>query len=438
MKAMHSPCRKRSERVRRRSGLSWGAGDRTQVYTARMPIVVRTVTPAEFPKAIETFCAAFTMHLPDDLLRRKQLLSSPDRTLAAFDGDVMLGTATFFPFDLTVPGGTTIPIGGVADAGVLPTARRRGVFRLIMESQLRSLRDHGLVAAMLHPTEDTLYGRYGYGAATLEAKISVDTTNVEFIGHAPDGRLELVSAHEARQLLPALHDRYRLMQPGDVSRSPAWWDDHVTEYAYRTDRPNALFHLFYTSPSGSLDGYAAFRPSSNRFPESMTAEGVFATTGEAEQAIWRHLLARDLIGRVDIDPAPVDGLLRWLVADRHSVATTTHDQNWLRLLDVRAAMESRSYACDGRLAVRVSDPLFSENDGTFTLEVAGGHAVCRRTEDVPPDVDIDIADLASLYLGGVTLSVLVRAGRTTASDGTVQLADDMFSTQRAPFASLFF
>ena len=58
-----------------------------------------------------------------------------DRWFAAYDDDRPVGTTTSFPFRLTVPGGE-LAAGGVTWVGVLPSHRRRGILRELMQRQL--------------------------------------------------------------------------------------------------------------------------------------------------------------------------------------------------------------------------------------------------------------------------------------------------------------
>ena len=78
--------------------------------------------------------------------------SRPDRAIAAYDGDRIVGTAGIFSFDLTVPGGV-LPAAGVTIVGVHPTHRRRGILRRMMRLQLDAIHDRGEPLAILWASE---------------------------------------------------------------------------------------------------------------------------------------------------------------------------------------------------------------------------------------------------------------------------------------------
>src|SRR4029077_5798616 len=55
---------------------------------------------------------------------------------AAFDDGRAVGGAGAFSYEMSVPGGASVPTAGVSVVGVLPTHRRRGLLRSLMKAQL--------------------------------------------------------------------------------------------------------------------------------------------------------------------------------------------------------------------------------------------------------------------------------------------------------------
>ena len=62
---------------------------------------------------------------------------------------------------------------GVTIIGVLPTHRRRGYLRAMMRSLIDDARARGEPVAVLWATEDTIYGRFGFGMASMAAEIDL-------------------------------------------------------------------------------------------------------------------------------------------------------------------------------------------------------------------------------------------------------------------------
>src|ERR687886_283713 len=97
-------------------------------------------------------------------------LLPPERMVAAREDGAVVGGAGAFPFELTVPGGG-VRAAGTTVVGVLPTHRRRGALRAMMRAQLDAVHERGEPVACLWSSEDTIYGRFGYGLASLTGEI---------------------------------------------------------------------------------------------------------------------------------------------------------------------------------------------------------------------------------------------------------------------------
>jgi predicted acetyltransferase len=165
---------------------------------------------------------------------------------------------------------------------------------------------------------------------------------------------------------------------------------------------------------------------------------LIATTAEAYAALWRHVLDVDLMARVSAEMRPVDEPLRFLLADSRQPKTRIEDGLWLRLVDVAAALAGRRYAAEGRLGLRVRDEFCSWNDGPYELVGGPAGAECKPSSGTP-DLALDAADLAALYLGGNRFRALSEAGRVQElRAGAIALADAMFATERAPWCPSHF
>src|SRR5256885_13559593 len=94
----------------------------------------------------------------------------PSRAFVALDGAAAVGGCASFPFELTVPGGV-VRAAGLSIVGVLPTHRRRGILRSMMRAQLDDVRRRDEPVAVLWASEETIYGQFGYGLASLSGDI---------------------------------------------------------------------------------------------------------------------------------------------------------------------------------------------------------------------------------------------------------------------------
>ncbi len=74
--------------------------------TERYPL--RPITPDEFDAFCEVPVQAFNdSDAPAEINEHERLVFEFDRSIAAFDGDAIVGTTAAYSFQLTVPGGIT-------------------------------------------------------------------------------------------------------------------------------------------------------------------------------------------------------------------------------------------------------------------------------------------------------------------------------------------
>src|SRR5581483_5320946 len=192
-----------------------------------MAVRVRTVRSLEeFGPALGAIGHYFGWQPAGEDLERFNSFLPLDRMHAVFDGGRVVAGA--LPFEMTVPGGP-VPCGGVTVVGVLPSHRRRGLLRRMMVEQLDMIREREEPIAALWASEDTIYGRYGYGQASSRLDIKVPRAWGQLRGDLPSrqGRVRLVDHEEAIRTFPRIHDRVRRRMPGFISRSREWWEGRL-------------------------------------------------------------------------------------------------------------------------------------------------------------------------------------------------------------------
>lgn len=115
------------------------------------------------------------------------------------------------------------------------------------------------------------------------------------------------------------------------------------------------------------------------------------------------------------------------------------DGLWLRVLDPVVPLQARSYEEDGEPCIALSDPLGIAG-GVYTLAVRNGQAsVVASGEEGAANVSMDIAELGSLYLGGVSARVLARVGRiSAASAAALDKLDRLLLHREVPFCITHF
>ncbi len=405
-----------------------------------------------------------------------EMVFEPERTLAAFDGDRIVGSAVAYSFGLTVPGGD-VPAAGVSSVAVLPSHRRRGILSALMASQIADVLGRGEPVAALFASESAIYQRYGYGPAVAEQRYVINC-RVARLRSRPE------AAHPASDAVPAadaearpgavratgpvtlriteptsalremaeVYEAVRPTRPGMISRSAGWWDLAISDPEFARRGRSPLLSLIAEDDSGPR-GYALYATKDDWDADgiadgAMVVHELFSADPVACEALWADLLSRDLVTTARAYRRPVDDPLPFLLTESRQVRTRQSDGLWIRLVDLPAALAARRYLRPVDLVIEVADALVPANAGRWRLRAAAaertwqaaeaGEAICERTT-ADPDIALDVSALGAAYLGGTRLSALAGAGQIAElRHGAVAELSSAMSWDPAPWAPIMF
>ncbi len=364
-------------------------------------------------------------------------LLEPGRTIGAFVGEQLVGTADAVTSRLTLPGGAIVGHGAVTHVGVLPSFTRKGIATALMRYQLRDMAARGEVVATLRASEATIYERYGYGVASSSQTMEVQTARAAL---RPDagvgGPVRLVDKAEAWDVLPRIYAENRPSRPGSIDRPDVWWRG----LRLRTESFTGPSYVVVHGESGVESGFARYRPVDTEAwfvseQRTIVVEDFFAPTAEAYLGLMRFLLGLDLVDRVVFWMLPIDDPLPWLLVDRRSVRiTAVRDETWLRVIDAHQALSARRCVADGEVTIAVKDPLLPANSASFAVSGDGAEPSDRR-----PQLHVGVEGLAAVLLGGATWRSLHVAGMVRADDpAALGTADRLFAVPETPYAGFYF
>ena len=191
-----------------------GGGTRVIRYQRRMTIEFALVGPERHEEFSGPLLTAFGIRFDPERAARSKRLPELVQRIAAFDGEKVVGSAGGFRFEMTTPGGT-VAMSGLTMVGVLATHRRRGILTRMMRLHLEEARDHGQPVSALWASEGSMYGRYGYGLASLNGVMSLERERAVFKRPASqEGVLRLLDENEAREPFRDVYERLRPSVPG--------------------------------------------------------------------------------------------------------------------------------------------------------------------------------------------------------------------------------
>ena len=379
------------------------------------------------------------------------------RTWASFDGGRVVGTFRSWAGRLTVPGCREVPAAAISGVTVMPTHRRHGLLSRMAGSEHAAARERGELVSMLFASEFPIYGRFGYGPATMTAAWNVDVGATRLLADAdgdvdPDaGRIELVRADdETLELARDAYDRWRIRQPGEIWRRPITWRDDFGLADDVWGNRWKGFLVLHRDGAGTVDGFARYHAEEkwvDRQPQNkLIIDDLHGVTDAAELALWRYLFAVDLVTSIRADRRSPAERLPWLLTNhRAAVPDTIGDGLWVKLLDVPAALEARTYERSGSVVLELVDVDGADANRDrierrirVALDATPDGAAATLT-DRSPDLTVHAGALGAAYLGGTRLSRAALArGFDEHRPGAMAEAEALFVTAETPWCSSFF
>ncbi|MEU2736650.1 GNAT family N-acetyltransferase [Streptomyces sp. NPDC007095] len=365
-------------------------------------------------------------------------LTEYDRSLGIWDGDQCVGTSGAFSFRVTVPGGASVPAAGITMVSVAATHRRRGLLRSMMRRQLDDIRSWGEPLAVLTASEPVIYGRFGYGIATHQYNVEIDTTRVRL--SVPPGtddvRLRYAAPADVLDACEAVYARLVPGRPGMLARRPGWDRAMLLDPESERDGASPL-QCVVAERDDEVVGFARYRIKRDGDHRgagfTVRLDQLEALGPEAHAALWRFLFEIDLTSTVHAYGRPVDEAWQYMVSDIRRCAVRMRDALHVRLVDVGAALEARTYQAPVDVVFEVEDVFCPWNEGRWRLTGDTKGATCVRTPDAA-DLALSVRELGAAYLGGVSLASLAAAGRVRElRQGALAEASVGFSSTVAPW-----
>lgn len=367
----------------------------------------------------------------------------PGRTVGVWHdgprGTALAAVHSSFAFRLQVPGGQRVPAAGLTWVAVHPGHRRRGLARAMLHAHLRRSRERGEVLSVLDAAESGIYGRYGYGISTHRTSATVGRGSGLRAVAGSDAlvvELETVEPQRHSEDVETVHGQ--VVRPGWITRdTPALRAEHMIDWPSARRGAERRRIAVVRDADGAPRAYATFRRkekwSDEGKPEgTVRVHDALALDAPAARALWGALLDLDLMAAVEVHNLAPDDALFGMLSELRGINRRIHDDVWVRILDLPAALRARVYACGVDVVLEVSDPLIPDNAGRWHVRGGPGGVEVSRT-DAAAHLALDVSDLAAAFLGGTTLTALAAAGRVAElSPGTLHPAAAAFGWPVAP------
>jgi hypothetical protein len=197
------------------------------------------------------------------------------------------------------------------------------------------------------------------------------------------------------------------------ARSEAWWQNRRLHDDRHNRNGFTPFRFAVTESGGAVTGYVQYRYKAEwtdgHGAGMIRVVELFAADASALAGLWRYLLDHDLTAKVVAPHRAVDDPIFDLLAGRRRAKATIEDSLWIRIMDVKRALEGRRYSAPAATVLALHDPI----DGSLTrwqLDLSPEGASVTPTS-AEPEVTVDLEDLSAGLLGWPRFRELGRAGR---------------------------
>lgn len=332
-------------------------------------------------------------------------------------GDGIDGTFVHYVGGISLPGAPNTDVDFVTWVGVRPDARRRGALSTMMRHHWQDAVERGVSWSMLWASEPGIYGRFGYGVASHQAKTTINSGALEKAAepHLDGTDFELRPVDE--EGVAIVHDLWE--QYGRQRIGVPQWRSHA-----RTIASNAPGHASSTDLPPTLaivtrDGIPTAAASvvreakwENGSPAGTAGTDVVVSTSVRDRIVLaHHLTSFDLFVSTRFNFISENDPIVWAAGGPKQASVTLQDGLWVRPLHTDKALASRTYVSPLDVAIEVSDPI-PGTASTMRLVVApDGAATCEPCDDAP-DVTVDSATIGALSLGAWPAEAI--AGRVAA------------------------
>ncbi|QNN53799.1 GNAT family N-acetyltransferase [Nocardioides mesophilus] len=357
----------------------------------------------------------------------EQLLGLPtdQRFAADLDGSdpaTYAGIYGVFPLTLSVPGPhgrpRQVPCAGLTWVGVHPDHRRQGVLTAMLRHHFEQVHEEAdSHVSALHASEPAIYGRHGYGLASHELSVSLGRGSTLVAPHLEEAagmlttRLATVSDPDVPKRMREIH--LGSAELGAVVGAEGYYD-RVCQMLPEQLRDKEPWRVLFARRDGSDVGFAMFRRTHKWERARPSGElAVWALVGDpaARLALLRRLVDFDLIGTVKVNGVGAeDPLLLWVGGPRAASDVATYDSLWVRLVDLPAALQDRTWSAPCDVVVEVEDTSAPWNAGSWRIRADRTGAAVVEPTTAEADVRLPVAALGGAYLGGGNLVALQRAG----------------------------
>lgn len=237
---------------------------------------LRHLTSGDFEEAYNLNLYAFHFKHTTESKERMQKEFEYGSALGSFSEGQLTSSLILFPFEVYYHG-NVLKMGGIGNVTSYPEVRGQGQVRQLMTTNLKEMKDKGMVLSYLAPFSYHFYRKFGYEVTFEERQYTI---NPEDFGSfkSPEQTVKRVKWEDQKEAIKAIYDEKMKQAIGPLKRNDWIWDHRIMV----SGKKNLAI---YYDEDGVPKGYLHYEFSGEHLNDFEIKE-LMALTGDAEKALW--------------------------------------------------------------------------------------------------------------------------------------------------------
>ncbi len=293
--------------------------------------------------------------------------------------------------------GHVVKMGGVGGVATLPAHRRGGAIRSCMEVSLRDMYQEGYALSYLYPFSTAYYRQFGFAPAGKTILWKVRLSNLKHLPEIGGSVRQLLPGDDLTVLLELYNKAY-----GSINFSCL---RKVFYKSLEGDKPLAekQWIFVWSDEHGVPGGFLVASRTENTLNCTTSFDrknALIVSDAKALIGLLRFVSTAFLANFEFIEFGLPDHLdLSGLLPELSGMDCRAILNGMARAVNVQSLLKLCRCHGEGRLLLKVSDPILPENNDTFLLEFAPGQENQVSRVNAPADIELDVGNL-SVLLGG--------------------------------------
>ncbi len=324
----------------------------------------------------------------------ESLVPEDGEAFVAYAGKELVGAYRVIDFT-TTRDEARLKVGGIAAVAIKVEHRQKGMGTQLMRSALRILSEKGIPLSALYAFRESYYRTFGFECAGTRYRIKCLP---ECLPHeSAPLPLNQIPHYDFPQLQPAYESFARRYSGMNIPRHPERWKALLSA---KHKEP-----LVFTA-GDPVEGYAVLRLTDNFWQDQPIAEVVWATP-QAYKSLLSLFSAIAINRSAILWYEPGDSPFLTSYRNRGVSAESVHPLMF-RVVNLPDALQSLRPKGKGEFTLKVTDPLFPENEGPWHICFDEKGVIVEKAKE--PNLETDIRSFAQGFLGEPSFISLARNG----------------------------